>query len=82
MWKDLIWLNEKTGLIDNIPSQAEPETTLSHKEITRKGSQIKEAIHLLKHLSYREEKIKQSEKIKKALQQRCIDLKMNQRRVI
>ena len=83
MWEELVWLNEKTGLIDNIPEvPARGSVVISQEEITRKRNQIRDSVYLLKKTSYMEEKKKQNEEIKKALQKRCADLKTNQRRVI
>ena len=48
----------------------------------RKRNQIHEATQLLRKLSYKEEKKKQNEIIKKVLQKRYKDLKTNQKRVI
>jgi hypothetical protein len=81
--KELGWLNGKTGLIDGIPKiPTRAPITISGEEVIRKKNQIREATNLLKKISYREEKKRQNEEIKKALQQRCTDLKTNQRRVI
>ena len=83
IWKELVWLHERTGLIDNIPTvQSRAETILSQADLLRIKSQIQKATHLLKKLSYREERRKQNEAIKKALQKRYEDLKLNQKRVI
>jgi hypothetical protein len=83
MWKELTWLQERTGCIDNIPeSHLHHQTTITREEIVRKKNQIHKATQLLRKLSYKEEKKKQNEAIKKALQKRCEDLKTNQKRVI
>jgi hypothetical protein len=83
MWKELTWLQERTGCIDDIPeSHGHCKTIMSHEEIAKRKNQIHKATQLLRKLSYKEEKRKQSELIKKALQKRCEDLKTNQRRVI
>ena len=83
MWKELTWLQERTGCIDNIPElHLQHRTTLTQEEIVKKKNQIHKATQLLRKLSYKEEKRKQNESIKKALQKRCEDLKTNQRRVI
>jgi ribonuclease HI len=83
MWKELIWLQERTGLIDDIPEpQSRGSKVITQEELLRKKSQVQKATQLLKKLSYQEEKRKQNEAIKKALQKRCEDLKTNQRRVI
>ena len=83
LWKELVWLQEKTGLIDDIPEvHLRSDLLLTQEDLIRRKSQIQKATYLLKKLSYQEEKKKQNEAIKKALQKRCEDLKTNQRRVI
>jgi hypothetical protein len=82
IWKELIWLQERTGLMDDIPEQHLRAQKISKNEALRRKSQIHKASQVLKKLSYKEEKRKLNETIKKALQKRCEDLKTNQRRVI
>jgi uncharacterized membrane protein YheB (UPF0754 family) len=48
----------------------------------RRKNQIQKATQLLRYLNYKEEKRKQNEAIKKALQKRCEELKTNQKKVI
>ena len=53
MWEELVWLNEKTGLIDNIPEvPARGSVVILQEKITRKRSQIRDSVYLLKKTSY------------------------------
>ena len=78
IWKKLVWLHKRTGLIDNISTiQSRAKTLLLQADLLKIRNQIQKVTHLLRKLSYREERRKQNEAIKKALQKRYKDLKTN-----
>ena len=83
IWKDLKWIEGKTGVINSLPTNPidfnPPE---SIEEWTNIKAQIDMAIQFLKKTSYKEEKKRMNKEIKEAIQKRCSDLQTNQRRTI